>query len=239
MCIFYLLFSNNNTIKDRSESSLSGVTENLIDNSLSKLCSDCGSCADSPQSIISEDTSSQASDSLFVKVESTQQDSKNTGVPCKKTEESQPSPSNICKWANCTNSQVDLSQLQEHIINTHIQSQTSSGSYVCMWTGCKVYNKPSLSKSWLERHILHHSGGKPFRCIIDGCRSMFSSRFLQERHVRSHFETYQNQSGKAGKDSSSGSPSKINRKRKLKKKVVRPSKYEIKIETSKASHLIK
>lgn len=35
--------------------------------------------------------------------------------------------------------------------------------FVCMWKGCKVYNTPSTSQSWLQRHMLTHSGDKPFK----------------------------------------------------------------------------
>lgn len=35
--------------------------------------------------------------------------------------------------------------------------------FVCLWKGCKVYNTPSTSQSWLQRHMLTHSGDKPFK----------------------------------------------------------------------------
>ena len=35
--------------------------------------------------------------------------------------------------------------------------------FVCLWKGCKVYNTPSTSHSWLQRHMLTHSGDKPFK----------------------------------------------------------------------------
>lgn len=35
--------------------------------------------------------------------------------------------------------------------------------FVCLWKGCKVYNTPSTSQSWLQRHMLSHSGDKPFK----------------------------------------------------------------------------
>lgn len=37
--------------------------------------------------------------------------------------------------------------------------------FVCLWKGCKVYNTPSTSQSWLQRHMLTHSGDKPFKVI--------------------------------------------------------------------------
>lgn len=40
--------------------------------------------------------------------------------------------------------------------------------FVCLWKGCKVYNTPSTSQSWLQRHMLTHSGDKPFKVNIQG-----------------------------------------------------------------------
>lgn len=59
--------------------------------------------------------------------------------------------------------------------------------YVCLWEGCKVYGKGSLSKSWIERHVLQHSGPRPFKCIVEGCNQRFKKREALERHVNSHF----------------------------------------------------
>lgn len=39
----------------------------------------------------------------------------------------------------------------------------SAQVFVCLWKGCKVYNTPSTSQSWLQRHMLTHSGDKPFK----------------------------------------------------------------------------
>lgn len=38
--------------------------------------------------------------------------------------------------------------------------------FVCLWKGCKVYNTPSTSQSWLQRHMLTHSGDKPFKVTL-------------------------------------------------------------------------
>lgn len=40
--------------------------------------------------------------------------------------------------------------------------------FVCLWKGCKVYNRPSTSQSWLQRHMLTHSGDKPFKVVTPG-----------------------------------------------------------------------
>ncbi|GFS95531.1 zinc finger protein AEBP2 [Nephila pilipes] len=96
-----------------------------------------------------------------------------------------------CKWLGCNRSADDnttATDLIDHIRQCHVQSQPDdSKSYVCLWVGCKVYDRPSCSRSWLERHVLLHGGSKPFRCIVDGCRQRFSSEGILERHVNSHF----------------------------------------------------
>jgi len=43
--------------------------------------------------------------------------------------------------------------------------------FVCLWKGCKVYNTPSTSHSWLQRHMLTHSGDKPFKVTHTGLQT--------------------------------------------------------------------
>ncbi|KAF8770876.1 Zinc finger protein AEBP2 like protein [Argiope bruennichi] len=96
-----------------------------------------------------------------------------------------------CKWLGChrlADDNTTETDLIDHIRQCHVQSQPDDNkSYVCLWIGCKVYDRPSCSRSWLERHVLLHGGSKPFRCIVDGCRQRFSSEGILERHVNSHF----------------------------------------------------
>nr|XP_046912759.1 uncharacterized protein LOC124493701 isoform X2 [Dermatophagoides farinae]XP_046912760.1 uncharacterized protein LOC124493701 isoform X2 [Dermatophagoides farinae]XP_046912762.1 uncharacterized protein LOC124493701 isoform X2 [Dermatophagoides farinae] len=62
--------------------------------------------------------------------------------------------------------------------------------FVCLWRGCKVFGKPSLSRNWIERHVLEqHSGPKPFKCIVDGCGQRFRAQNQLEKHVNMHFKT--------------------------------------------------
>lgn len=58
----------------------------------------------------------------------------------------------------------------------HVNTQSLSETFVCRWIGCKVFDRASCSRSWLERHVLSHGGNKPFRCIVDGCGQRFSSQ---------------------------------------------------------------
>ncbi|KAB0400236.1 hypothetical protein E2I00_004563, partial [Balaenoptera physalus] len=59
-----------------------------------------------------------------------------------------------CCWDQCQASFNSSPDLADHIRSIHV--------FVCLWKGCKVYNTPSTSQSWLQRHMLTHSGDKPF-----------------------------------------------------------------------------
>ena len=152
-----------------------------------------------------------------------------------------------CLWIKCT-AELPASDLMDHIRKEHVEiqfqkppakdpssnssnpsttsasSQEDSSKYVCLWTGCKVYNKPSCSQSWIQRHILSHSGDKPFQCIVDGCGLRFTSQGGLERHVNSHFNVCPpvKPGGSKGKDDT---PSKLLKRKKLKRRKSWLSKY--------------
>ncbi|KAJ8381721.1 hypothetical protein SKAU_G00024990 [Synaphobranchus kaupii] len=124
-----------------------------------------------------------------------------------------------CCWDQCHicfNSSPDLA---EHIRGLHVDGQRG-GVFVCLWKGCKVYNTPSTSQSWLHRHMLTHSGDKPFKCVVGGCNASFASQGGLARHVPTHFS--QQNSSKLSSQSKlkEESPSKagLNKRRKLKNK---------------------
>ncbi|WAR08733.1 AEBP2-like protein [Mya arenaria] len=91
-----------------------------------------------------------------------------------------------CQWKDCGN-MFGGGEIMEHIRSCHVIAQKGREKFMCLWKGCKVYNKPSSSKCWLDRHILTHSGDKPFRCIVDRCGQRFTTQGGFERHVNSHF----------------------------------------------------
>ncbi|XP_076393990.1 AE binding protein 2 jing [Megachile rotundata] len=95
--------------------------------------------------------------------------------------------SGVCRWDKCEESFESSSGLLEHLQAAHINTQTGGDNFVCQWQGCKVQGRSSCSRRWLERHVLSHGGNKPFRCIVDGCGSRFSSQTALERHVNGHF----------------------------------------------------
>ncbi|KAF7228792.1 zinc finger protein AEBP2 [Nothobranchius furzeri] len=124
-----------------------------------------------------------------------------------------------CCWDHCQLLFSNSPDLAEHIRATHVDGQRE-GVFVCLWKGCKVYNTPSTSHSWLQRHILTHSGDKPFKCVVGGCHATFASQGGLARHVPTHFS-----SQSSSKMSSQGklkeeSPSKagLNKRRKLRNK---------------------
>ncbi|XP_075711748.1 zinc finger protein AEBP2 isoform X2 [Rhinoderma darwinii] len=126
---------------------------------------------------------------------------------------------NNCCWDECQTCFSSSPDLAEHIRAIHVDGQRG-GVFVCFWKGCKVYNTPSTSQSWLQRHMLTHSGDKPFKCVVGGCNASFASQGGLARHVPTHF-SQQNSSKVSGHTKSKEeSPSKavLNKRRKLKNK---------------------
>ncbi|XP_076340622.1 uncharacterized protein LOC143241044 isoform X3 [Tachypleus tridentatus] len=120
-----------------------------------------------------------------------------------------------CKWLNCV-TEVDCpSELVDHIRITHVDTQKNGENFTCLWKGCKVYNRPSCSLSWLQRHMLTHGGNKPFKCIVDGCGQRFTSQSALERHVNSHFNSTPASNANKNSRTKDESPSKLIRKRKV------------------------
>ncbi|KAM9376284.1 zinc finger protein aebp2-like isoform 2-T2 [Pholidichthys leucotaenia] len=124
-----------------------------------------------------------------------------------------------CCWdlcPQCFNSSPDLA---EHIRGIHVDGQRG-GVFVCLWKGCKVYNTPSTSQSWLQRHMLTHSGDKPFKCVVGGCNASFASQGGLARHVPSHFNQQSSSKMSSQAKFKEDSPSKagLSKRKKLRNK---------------------
>ncbi|GAB6030262.1 hypothetical protein CHUAL_005939 [Chamberlinius hualienensis] len=127
--------------------------------------------------------------------------------------------SEMCHWTKCFQVLPTGSDMIEHMRSAHVDAQVNAESFVCLWEGCKVYNRASCSLSWLERHVLTHSGTKPFKCIVEGCGQRFTSQNALERHVNSHFNQQQSHNGNSnGKRNHDTTPSKIVKKKRLRYK---------------------
>ncbi|XP_070563729.1 zinc finger protein AEBP2-like [Ptychodera flava] len=62
----------------------------------------------------------------------------------------------------------------------------------------------SKSQTWLAKHMLFHSGGKPFKCVIGGCNASFGSWNGLARHVPTHFNDSNGQKTTRSKEDSPG-----------------------------------
>ncbi|XP_038140584.1 zinc finger protein AEBP2-like isoform X2 [Cyprinodon tularosa] len=124
-----------------------------------------------------------------------------------------------CCWDRCPQCFNSSPDLAEHIRGIHVDGQRG-GVFVCLWKGCKVYNTPSTSQSWLQRHMLTHSGDKPFKCVVGGCNASFASQGGLARHVPSHFshQSSSKMSSQARLKEDSPSKAGLNKRKKLKNK---------------------
>ncbi|XP_048191232.1 zinc finger protein AEBP2 [Perognathus longimembris pacificus] len=124
-----------------------------------------------------------------------------------------------CCWDQCQACFTSSPDLAEHIRTIHVDGQRG-GVFVCLWKGCKVYNTPSTSQSWLQRHVLTHSGDRPFKCVVGGCSASFASQGGLARHVPTHFSQQNSSKVSSQPKAKEESPSKagMNKRRKLKNK---------------------
>ncbi|XP_022237774.1 zinc finger protein jing-like isoform X1 [Limulus polyphemus] len=138
-----------------------------------------------------------------------------SSISSQSTASSKAQSSLVCKWLNCVTEVNCPSELVEHIRIIHVETQKDGENFTCLWKGCKVYNRPSCSLSWLYRHMLTHGGNKPFKCIVDDCGQRFTSQSALERHVNSHFNSAPPSSASKNSRAKDDSPSKLVRKRKV------------------------
>ncbi|KAK7895678.1 hypothetical protein WMY93_021003 [Mugilogobius chulae] len=158
--------------------------------------------------------------------EPVEQDSACPVLPQKRPVPPAPAPMNYtCCWDLCGLSFPCSPDLADHIRDQHVDGQRGgvrsklspahckAKVFVCLWKGCKVYNTPSTSQSWLQRHMLSHSGDKPFKCLVGGCRATFSSQGGLARHVPTHFSSHSSSRVPGHSRTKDESPSKAGLKR--------------------------
>ena len=123
---------------------------------------------------------------------------------------------------SCHVSVKNASELSEHVRLAHVEPMSTQDVFVCLWEGCKVFDKPSLSHSWLSKHVNAHTGVKPFKCMISGCPLSFSSREGLARHVPSHFND--SKPTKRQKSENDNSPRKVLKRKKKKIRIIRQAR---------------
>ena len=105
-----------------------------------------------------------------------------------KHDQTESTESTTCSSSVCIDTTESCCPKAKKRLKLNHNQESKSQQYVCLWEGCKVYGKASLSRNWLERHVLQHSGPRPFKCIVQNCRARFKIQSALERHVNSHFK---------------------------------------------------
>ena len=99
----------------------------------------------------------------------------------------------FCKWKECRAEEgfCNVEELSKHVEEVHchqngIKNPTQM-SYVCLWEGCRFYNLPNSSLSWLTRHVKIHTKSRPLKCLMNGCSSSFWTMSSLNKHLQLHF----------------------------------------------------
>ncbi|BFZ57562.1 zinc-finger protein [Savitreella phatthalungensis] len=75
--------------------------------------------------------------------------------------------------------------LTKHVTELHIP--TRQKSYVCYWDGCtREHRKPFTQRQKILRHLVSHTGDRPFACPYDGCTYRCSDPLVLRQHERTH-----------------------------------------------------
>ena len=97
----------------------------------------------------------------------------------------------FCKWSNCSNrgpfSRAE--ELTQHLETEHFPTFDSEEFVLCLWEGCKVFNRPCNKKSWLSNHIKLHTKERLHKCLLNGCSMSFCSVEALQNHLQKHFQT--------------------------------------------------
>lgn len=123
----------------------------------------------------------------------------------------------ICRWESCGEETDTSADLADHVTIEHAQKQIKKGGkkFVCLWDGCKVYNTPSMSATWLPKHVLTHCGDKPFRCVFGGCNQSYRTEKGLMRHCQSHLNADKQNPQQKTPKSKEESPGKALKKKRL------------------------
>ena len=90
----------------------------------------------------------------------------------------------FCGWSDCNNKFDSISELVNHINDSHINSLNSES--ICLWGGCDRFNQPFHNRTSLNAHIRRHTGERPFVC--SQCQKSFSRSDALSKHLKSHLE---------------------------------------------------
>lgn len=84
-----------------------------------------------------------------------------------------------CMWDNCQFIFSTPEELTSHLENFHLDK--GKNHYKCKWEGCC---KSFKQRQKISRHLLTHTGYKPFKC--DECKKCFGTRETLTQHLRTH-----------------------------------------------------
>lgn len=89
----------------------------------------------------------------------------------------------VCLWDNCQREFPSLSSLVSHLDREHTLSMMK---YICFWKDCQRNLKPFDARYKLITHLRCHTGEKPYRCEVMGCKRSFSRLENLKLHIRTH-----------------------------------------------------
>ncbi|KAF9994598.1 Zinc finger protein glis2 [Modicella reniformis] len=72
----------------------------------------------------------------------------------------------VCLWRECNTPFESMSELNDHVAETHIGS--GKASYSCDWQGCPRKMKPFTKRHKMYNHLRTHTGERPFKCLVPG-----------------------------------------------------------------------